>query len=181
MRDHCLYTGKYREPAHSICNLKFNMLYGIPAVFHNDSKCDYHFIIKELAKAFEGLFECIGDNSEIYKKFSVPIKKEVIKIDKEGKKAVETISYKIKFTDSMRFVATLLSKPVYNLSEIYSKNGRDRNCKSVNQFKGVKNNKLSYNCKKCSKEQLKPMNGLIKKFSNTFELYVMETSTSLFC
>ena len=121
------------------------MLYEIPVVFHNGSKCDYHFIIKELAKEFEGLFECIGDNSEIYKKLPVPIKKEVIKIDKEGKNAVETISYKIKFIDSMRFVATSLSKPVDNLSEFIAKNGIDRNCKSVNQFKGVKNNKLSYN------------------------------------
>ena len=28
---------------------------------------------------------------------------------------------------------------------------------------------LSYNCKKCGKEHLKPMNGLIKKISNTYE------------
>ena len=25
VRDHCHYTGKYRGPAHSICNLKFNV------------------------------------------------------------------------------------------------------------------------------------------------------------
>ena len=47
----------------------------IPVGFHNGSKYDYHFIIKELANEFEGPFECIGKNSEIYKTFSVQIKK----------------------------------------------------------------------------------------------------------
>ena len=55
----------------------------IPVVFHNGSKHDYHFLIKELANEFEGLFECIGENNEIYKRFSVPIKKEVIKTVKK--------------------------------------------------------------------------------------------------
>ena len=45
-----------------------------------------------------------------YIRFSVPIKREVIKIDKDGKKCVKTISYKIKGLDSMRFMATLLTK-----------------------------------------------------------------------
>ena len=27
VRDHCHYTGKYRDTAHSICNLKFNVPY----------------------------------------------------------------------------------------------------------------------------------------------------------
>ena len=39
----------------------------IPAVFHNHSNCDYHFIIKELANEFEGQFECLGENTEKYK------------------------------------------------------------------------------------------------------------------
>ena len=33
-------------------------------------------------------FDCIGENSEMYK-FSVPVKKEVMKIDKDGNKSVE--------------------------------------------------------------------------------------------
>ena len=49
----------------------------IPAVFHNGSNYDYLFIIKELAKEFEGQFECNGENSEKYKTFSVPIEKEI--------------------------------------------------------------------------------------------------------
>ena len=43
---------------------------------HNGSKYDYHFIIKELAEEFKGEFECLGENTEKYISFSVPIKKE---------------------------------------------------------------------------------------------------------
>ena len=59
VRDHCHYTGQYRGAAHSICNLKFNVPNDIPVVFHNGSNYDYHFIIKELAKEFEGPLECL--------------------------------------------------------------------------------------------------------------------------
>ena len=50
VRDPFHYIGKCRGVAHSICNLKFNLPNEVPAVFHNGSKYDYHFIIKELAK-----------------------------------------------------------------------------------------------------------------------------------
>ena len=122
-----------------------------------------------MANEFEGLFECIGENNEIYKSFSIPIKKKIKKIDKEGNETDKSISYKIKFIDSMGFMATSLAKPIHSLFEIYSKKCRDKNCKSECEFKRVKNNKVSYNCKKCSREQLKPINRLIKKFSNTYE------------
>ena len=65
IRDYCYYTGKYRGPAHSIYNLKFNVPNEIPVVLYNGSKYDYHFnriLIKELANVFEGPFECIGEN-----------------------------------------------------------------------------------------------------------------------
>ena len=50
------YTGKYRDVTDSICNLKFNVVNDIPAVFYNASNYDYNFSIKELAKEFEGEF-----------------------------------------------------------------------------------------------------------------------------
>ena len=55
-------------------------------MFHNGSAYDYHFIIKELAGEFkrEGEFECLGENTEKYITFSVPIKKETTKKDKDG-------------------------------------------------------------------------------------------------
>ena len=130
----------------------------IPVVFHNGSKQDFHFIIKELANESEGPFECIGENNEIYKSFSVSIKKEVIKTNNDGKKSIETISYKIKFMDSIGFISSSLTRHVDNLSEIYNEKCCDKNCKSECEFKGVKNNKLFYDCKKCRKEHLKPMN-----------------------
>ena len=58
-------------------------------------------------------------------------------------------------------MSTSLSKLVNNLSEIYSKKCRDKNT----AFKGLKN-KLFYKCTECRKKQLKPINGLIKKFPN---------------
>ena len=63
----------------------------------------YHFIIKELANEFEGKFECLGENAEKYKTFSIPIGKEDTKMDKNGNESVVIISYKIKFIDSARF------------------------------------------------------------------------------
>ena len=75
-------------------------------VFHSDSNYDYHFIIKELANEFKGKFECLGENTEEYKTFSVSTKKGAIKCDKDGIERVATISYKIKFIDSAKFVST---------------------------------------------------------------------------
>ena len=54
LRDHCHYTGKYRAAAHDICNLRYKIPEEIPAVFHNGSNYNYHFIIKELANEFKG-------------------------------------------------------------------------------------------------------------------------------
>ena len=75
VRDHCHYTGKYRGGAHNICNLRYKVPKEIPIVIHNSSIYDYHFIIKELVKEIEGNFECLGENTEKYIIFSVPIKK----------------------------------------------------------------------------------------------------------
>ena len=76
-------------------------------------------------------------------------------------------------------MSTLLSKLINNLCEIYSKKCRDKNCKSECEFKRLKKNNLPYNCKVCIKKQLKPINGLIKKFPNTsFEIMIL---TILFC
>ena len=74
VKDHCPYTIKYRGAAHDICNLRYKTPKEIPIVLHNGSTYDYHLIITELAKEFEGEFECLGDNTEKYVTFSVPIK-----------------------------------------------------------------------------------------------------------
>ena len=77
VRDHCHCTGKYRGAAHNICNLKYKVPKEIPVIFHNGSTYDYHFIIKELVKEFEGNFDCLGENTEKYITFSVPSKRRL--------------------------------------------------------------------------------------------------------
>ena len=75
VKDYCRYTRKYRGAAHNICNLRYRVPKEIPRVFHNGSTYNYHFIIKELVKEFDGNFECLGENTEKYITFSVPLKK----------------------------------------------------------------------------------------------------------
>ena len=109
VRDHCHYTGKYRGAAHKICNIRYKVPKEIPVVFYNGSTYDPHFIIKELVKKFNGNFECLGENTEKYITFSLPMKKKIENKDLE-------ITYKIKFIDSYRFMSSSLSKLVDNLS-----------------------------------------------------------------
>ena len=51
----------------------FNVPNEILLVFHNGSNYDYHFIMKELANEFERQLECLGENIERYRTFSIPI------------------------------------------------------------------------------------------------------------
>ena len=76
--------------------MRYKIPKGTPVVFHNGSTYDYHFIINELVKEFDCNFECLGENTEKYITFSVPIKKKIENKDIE-------IRYKIKFIDSYRF------------------------------------------------------------------------------
>ena len=78
-RDHCHFTGKFRGPAHSGCNLRYKVPKEIPIVFPNGSTYDYHFVTKKLAEEFKGEFECLGENTEKYIAFSVPLKKMIKK------------------------------------------------------------------------------------------------------
>ena len=64
VRDHSHYTGEFRGAAHSICNLRYKTTKEIPVVFHNGSTYDYHFIINQLAKKFNGQLKSLGENTE---------------------------------------------------------------------------------------------------------------------
>ena len=121
--------------AHSKCNLNYKVLKNIPIIIHNASY-DAHFIINQLAIEFKGELNCIGDNMENYITFSVPIKKEL----NNGK----TVTYKLKFIDSFRFMSTSLSELVYNTSEIFK-------------------------CKECKEECKRPINESIKKFPGIYK------------
>ena len=112
VRDHCHYTRKYGGAVHDNSNLRWKIPNEIPVVLHNGSTYDYHFIIRELAEECEEELECLGENTEKYTTFSVPIKKEITKKDK-----ITKISFKIKFIDSYRFMSTSLSNLVSTLSK----------------------------------------------------------------
>ena len=107
--DHCHHAGKYRGTAHDICNLRYKMPKEISVAFHNGSTYSYHFIIKKLVEEFEGQFECLGENTEKYITFAIPIKKELDNC--------KSITSKIKFIDTFRFMSSSLSNLVDGLSE----------------------------------------------------------------
>ena len=65
VRDHCHYTGKYRGPAHMICNLRYGIPSYIPVVFHNLLGYDAHLFIRELGKKSKDI-EVIAKNKEDY-------------------------------------------------------------------------------------------------------------------
>ena len=69
-----------KASAHHICNLRYKIPKKIPVVFYNGAKYDYHFIIKQSAIEFKDEFKCLGENTEKYITFSVPIKKNMIMI-----------------------------------------------------------------------------------------------------
>ena len=151
VRDHCHYTGKYRGAAHNICNFRYKVPKEIPVVSNNGSTYDYHFIIKELVKEFEGNFECLGENTEKYITFSVPLKKKI------ENKNIE-ITYKIKFIDSYRFMSSLLSKLVDNLSEGIH-NNKCADCEScLDYVHSTKNEKLIFKCFNCEQYYKKKFN-----------------------
>ena len=110
VKDHCHYTGKFRGAAYSKCNLNYKVLKEILIIIHNASY-DTHFMLNQLAKEFKGELNCIRDNMEKYITFSVPMKK---KCDNK------TITYKLKFIDSFRFMSTSLSELVDNISGIFN-------------------------------------------------------------
>ena len=123
----------------------------IPVVFHNGSTYDYHFIIKELVKEFDGNFECLGENTEKHITFSVLIKKKI------ENKNIE-ITYKIKFIDSYRFMSMPLSKLIDNLSEGLH-NNKCLDCESGLDYIKTKN----FNKEKDFNKEL------IKRFAGTYE------------
>ena len=171
VRDHCHYTGKYRGAAHNICNSRYKIPKAIP-VFHNGSTYDYHFIIKELVKEFEGNFECLGENTEKYITFSVPIKKKIENKDLE-------ITYKIKFIDSYRFMSSSFSKLVDNLSEGIH-NNKCLDCNSCLDYVRItKIEILLLKCFNCNNYYVKKFNkDLIKKLKNMYSFCNSNTTES---
>ncbi|XP_025158000.1 uncharacterized protein LOC112589332 [Harpegnathos saltator] len=104
VHDHCHLTGQYRGPAHSNCNLNYTDSYYIPIVFHNLSDYDAHFIIKEVATAFEGHVDVLPITKEKYISFTKHIK------DTTSKTSDWRNHIKLRFIDSYKFLSTSLDK-----------------------------------------------------------------------
>ena len=77
---------------HSIYNLKHIVPEKCSIIFHNGSNYDYYFTIKELAEEFKNQFVCLGENTGKYTTSTVPIEKEVARIDKNGEEIAKNIT-----------------------------------------------------------------------------------------
>ena len=117
--------------------------------------------MREVAKEFDGQLECLGENTEKHKTFSVPLKKEL----DNGK----TIKYKIEFLDSFRFMASSLVILVNNLSEGLHKD-KCIGCKSCLDYIKFKDDQLILRCFECKKNYKKIFNkDLFKRFATIYE------------
>ena len=118
--------------------------------------------MKELADEFQGQCECLGENTEKYKIFSIPIEKEVTKFDKNDNEKAVTISYKIKFIDSAKFMASSLSNLVDNLAERIHKI-KYKDCECFLEYESVKDNLIKCKCLSCNKDYSNKLDEKLKK------------------
>ena len=96
--------------------------------FHNGSNYDYHFIIKGGAEEFKKQFTCLGVNTEKYIIVTIPIEKEVTRIEKIGEEITKNISYILQFIDSARFMANSLSNLINKIKCKYKHD--NKKCKT---------------------------------------------------
>ena len=101
-------------------------------------------------------------------KFSVPIKKEL----GNGK----SITYKIKFIDSFRFLSSSLSSLADNLSEEHQSK-KCTNYKSCLDYMTIQDDQLIFRCFECKENYKKDFNKeLIKRFANIYEFCNKDTN-----
>ena len=111
VRDHCHCTDLYRGPAHSLCNLRYEIPSYIPVVFHNLSGYDAHLFIRELGGHASDM-EVIAKNKEDYINFSIKVPADSY-IDKNGEEKDKLIE--LRFIDSFKFMSSSLDSLTKNL------------------------------------------------------------------
>ena len=160
VRDHDHSTGIYRGAPHSICNLRYSTERDLPVVIHNGSNYDFHLIIEELAEEFRTEIQCIPEDKEKSKSFSIPI---MCKDCNDYK-----IPYNLRFIDSDKFMMGSLEIHFNNLSKLYD-------CKCSNKGNQKirikhKNMNIYTKCKTCTKRSKQSIESLKLKFPNTYQL-----------
>ena len=100
--------------------------------------------------------------------------KKITKFGNDGNESVATISYKIKFIDNAKFIASSLSNLVDNVAK-----GIDKiNCKDCDcflEYESVPENLIKYKRLSCNKDYLNMLNEeLKKKFSNTLKFSITD-------
>ena len=160
----------------------------IPIVFYNGSNYDYQFIIKELTEKFKKQLTCLGESTEIYTTFTIPIEKEVTKIDENGEKITKNIPYILQFIDAARCMVSSSSNLVNNPSEglklnrIKCKFGHDNKlCETCRikykysncflEYANFKDGLIEYKCLSCNKSYQQKIDEKLKEwFFNTCKL-----------
>ena len=110
VRDHCHYTGFYRGPAYSLCNLRYKIPSYIPVMFHNLSGYDAHLFIRELGGHATDM-EVIAKNKD-YISFSIKVPVDSY-IDKNGEEKDKLI--RLRFINSFKFMSCSLNSLTKNL------------------------------------------------------------------
>ena len=125
-------------------------------------------------KEFDDNFDCLGENTEKYITFSVPLKKKIENNDIE-------ITYEIKFIDSYRFMSSSLPKLVDNLSKGIH-NNKCVDCNSCLDYIKIKNEKLLLKCFNCNTYSKKKFNkDLIKKLETHTVFVIMILINLYYC
>ena len=115
VRNHCHYTGLYREAVHSNYNLKYRIPDYILILFHNLSGYDAHLFIKKLGRRFnKDDIGVIAENMEKYISFNVKINFKLAGVSKKDGPEVHK-NIQLRFIDSFRFIASSLDKLASNL------------------------------------------------------------------
>ncbi|CAH0547067.1 unnamed protein product [Brassicogethes aeneus] len=100
VRDHNHQNGQFRGFAHRVCNLNYKNTFMVPVVFHNLTKYDSHFLIKDLANFSR--ISLLPINKEKYISFTIYDNETIIKL---------------RFVDSFRFMASIFDKLSSYLTE----------------------------------------------------------------
>ena len=156
VRDHSHCTWEYIGAVHSTYNLKYSIPKEVSIVCHIDLT-----ISRRIWKTIN-LFR--SKHWKIYN-LSVPIQKEVTRIDKTREEITKAIFYRLQFIDSARYMASSLSSRLNDLTEgiheIKSKyKHNDQKCKTFGikykdwdcflEYTNIKGDLIEYKCLCCN-------------------------------